>query len=179
MKWIFFFLLLMATSAATAQIYMSRNGFIGFYSKTPLEDIRAENKQVYSVVDAGKKNLAFSLLVKGFTFTKQLMQEHFNENYIESDTYPKSSFVGSYIGDVDLSKNGKYPVQARGQLTLHGVTKTIDVPAIIEVNNGKVLTTSNFKLNPSDFNIKIPSVVREKIAQQIDVKVSAECSLTK
>lgn len=179
MKYIFFFLLLIAASVLQAQVYMTRNGFIGFYSKTPLEDIRAETKQVYAVVDAGKKNLAFSLLVKGFTFTKQLMQEHFNENYAESDKYPKSSFLGSYTGDVDLTKNGKYPVQVKGQLTFHGVTQTIDVPGTIEVADGKLITTSNFQLKPSDFNIKIPSVVREKIAQQMDVKVSAECSLTK
>lgn len=179
MKWLFFFFLLVSVKLTTAQIYMTRNGFIGFYSKTPMENIRAENKQVYAVIDAGKKNLAFSLLVKGFTFRKELMQEHFNENYIESDKYPKSNFVGSYSGDVDTGKNGTYPVQVKGQLTLHGVTQSIDVPGTIEVANGRLLTTSSFKLSPSLFNIKIPSIVREKIEQQIDVKVSAECTLKK
>ena len=170
-------ILLLAGSFTQAQIYLTRNGFIGFYSKTPLEDIRAENKQVYAVIDAGKKNLAFTLLVKGFVFTKQLMQEHFNENYVESDKFPKSSFTGSYTGDLDPNKDGVYKVLVKGQLTLHGVTRPLEIPATIEVKNGKLFGESGFNLVPGDFNIKIPSIVREKIAQQIAVRVSVECSL--
>ena len=180
MKKNFFLLLLVIAFADTeAQIYTTRNGFAGFYSKTPLEDIRAENKQVYAVIDAGGKNLAFNLLVKGFSFPKKLMQEHFNENYIESDKYPNAKFSGSYAGDVDINKNGVYNVQVSGQLTLHGVTKAITVPATIEVKEGKLIGKSEFKLIPSDFNIKIPSIVREKIAQQIDVRILVECNPTK
>jgi hypothetical protein len=172
------FLLLVLLSAATgeSQIYMTRNGFIGFYSKTPLEDIRGENNQVYAVIDAGKKNLAFSLLVKGFLFRKELMQTHFNENYAESDKYPKSTFSGTYTGDVDPAKNGTYNVQVKGQLTFHGVTRTIEVPATIEVKDGKLSGKSGFRLDPADYNIKIPSVVRDKIARVIDVRVSVECN---
>jgi polyisoprenoid-binding protein YceI len=162
-----------------AQVYATRNGFIGFYSKTSLEDIKAENKQVYAVIDAGKKNLGFNLLVKGFSFHKKLMQDHFNEEYIESDKYPKARFIGSYTGDVDITKNGIYKVQVQGDLTLHGVTKAINVPATIEVKDGKLTGRSEFKLTPSDFNIKIPSLVREKIAQQMDIRVSVECNPTK
>ena len=162
-----------------AQIYATRNGFIGFYSKTPLEDIKAENKQVYAVIDAGKKNIGFNLLVKGFSFKKKLMQDHFNEEYIESDKYPNARFVGTYTGDVDITKSGVYKVQVQGDLTLHGITKTINVPATIEVKEGKLIGKSEFKLIPSDFNIQIPSLVREKIAKQIDVSVSIECNPTK
>src|SRR3954451_8714281 len=89
-----------------SQVYLSRTAYIGFFSKTPAEDIKAINNQVYAAIDAGKKNMAFSLLIKSFTFTKELMQEHFNENYVESDKYPKASFSGTYTGDVDLTKNG-------------------------------------------------------------------------
>ena len=164
---------------ANAQLFTTRNGFIGFYSKTPLEDIKAENKQVYAVIDAGRNMLAFNLLVKGFSFTKSLMQDHFNENYIESDKYPNARFSGSYTGDVDLLKNGIYNVQVQGDLTLHGVTKALNVPAPIEVKDGKLFGASDFKLIPSDYNIKIPSLVREKIAEQIDVHVSVNCNPTK
>src|SRR5213593_3423990 len=102
MKKTFVLLLLLAGIAnGQAQKFMTRNGFVGFYSKTPLEDIKAENNQVYAVIDAGKKNLAFTLLVKGFLFRKQKMQTDFNEDYAESDKYPKSSFEGTYTGDVD------------------------------------------------------------------------------
>src|SRR5215216_3923342 len=100
------FLLFINTWLVQAQVFATRNGFIGFYSKTPLEDIRAENKQVYAVIDAGKKALAFNLLVKGFSFPKKMMQDHFNEEYIESDKYPNARFIGSYTGDVDVNKSG-------------------------------------------------------------------------
>jgi hypothetical protein len=161
------------------QTYLTRNGFIGFYSKTPLEDIRAENRQAYGIIDVAKKNIAFTLLVKGFTFQKQLMQTHFNENYAESDRYPKASFSGTYAGDVDVTKNGTYPVQVKGQLAFHGVTRTIEVPATIEVQDGVLLGKSEFKLKPVDFDIEIPSIVREKIAQQMDVKVDIKCNKLK
>src|SRR5215207_5266456 len=138
-KTLFLFSLLMNVWLTQAQIFATRNGFIGFYSKTPLEDIKAENKQVYAVIDAGKKNLAFNLLVKGFSFTKKLMQDHFNEEYIESDKYPKAGFTGAYTGDVDPAKNGIYKLQVQGDLTLHGVTKALNVPATIEVKDGNLL----------------------------------------
>src|SRR5579871_3615116 len=102
--------------AAYSQLYMTRTGFIGFYSKTPFEDIKAENNQVYAVIDAGKKNIAFAVLLKGFVFTKELMQEHFNENYVESDKYPKATFSGAYTGDVTISKDGVYHVTVKGNL---------------------------------------------------------------
>ena len=172
-------LLLINVLALKAQVYTTRNGFAGFYSKTALEDIKAENKQVYAGIDVGQKKLGFNLLVKGFSFTKKLMQDHFNENYIESDKYPNARFIGSYSGDVDVTRNGSYKVQAQGGLTLHGVTKSITTPATIEVKDGQLIATAEFKLSPGDFNIKIPSLVREKIAQQIDVRVSVECNPTK
>lgn len=169
-------LLLIGNCKVYSQTFITRNGYLGFFSKTPLEDIKAENRQVYAVIDADKKNLAFTCLVKGFLFVKELMQQHFNENYIESDKYPKANFIGAYTGDVNVGKDGTYPVQVKGQLTLHGVTQTIDVPATIEVKGNKLIGTSDFKLTPADFNIKIPALVREKIAKQIDVRVLVECN---
>jgi len=175
-KLILLFLLLICFSKGYAQIFITRNGYIGFFSKTPLEDIKAESRQAYAVIDASKKNLAFTCLVKGFLFKKELMQEHFNENFIESDKFPKANFLGNYTGDVNLSKDGSYKVQVKGQLTLHGVTQTIDVPATLEVKDSKLIGTTEFKLTPGDFDIKIPALVREKIAKQIDVHVLAECN---
>ena len=162
-----------------AQVYMTRTGFIGFYSKTSLEDINAENNQVYAVIDAGKKNMAFSVLLKGFIFKKELMQEHFNDNYVESDKYPKASFSGNYSGDVNLSNNGSYKIVVKGNLTLHNITKPVEAPATLEVINGKLRGTADFKLKPEDFNITIPSIVRDKIEGQITVHVKIECNATK
>lgn len=164
---------------AGAQVFMTRTGFIGFYSKTSLEDIKAENNQVYAVVDAGKKNLAFSVLMKGFIFRKELMQEHFNDNYVESDKYPKASFSGNYDGDLNAAANGTYKVNVKGNLTLHNITKPLEVPATIEINNGKLSGTADFKLKPEDFNITIPSIVRDKIEGLITVHVKIDCNATK
>ena len=176
MKTLFFLLLLTIGEAASAQTYITRNGYIGFFSKTPLENIKAENNQVYAVIATDKKSLAFTCLVKGFLFAKELMQEHFNENYAESDQYPKATFLGTYTGDVDVTKSGVYPVQVSGQLTFHGVTKPVTVPATIEVKDNKLVGTSNFKLAPADFNITIPALVREKIEKQMDVHISVTCN---
>ena len=159
-----------------SQLYATRTGFIGFYSKTPLEDIKAENNQVYAIIDAGKKNIAFSLLLKGFIFQKELMQEHFNENYVESDKYPKANFTGAFTGDVPLNKDGSYKVTVKGSLNLHNVTKPVEIPATIEVKNGHLVGQADFKLKPEDFNISIPSLVRDKIDKEISVKVNIDCT---
>lgn len=160
-----------------SQVYLTRTAYVGFFSKTPAEDIKAINNQAYAVIDAGKKNLAFSLLFKSFTFTKELMQEHFNENYIESDKYPKATFSGTYTGDVDLTKNGVYNVTAKGDLTLHNVTKQIETPATLEVKDKHLISIAEFKVKPEDFNISIPSLVRAKITQEIKVTINADCIL--
>lgn len=162
--------------AGQSQAYLTRTGFIGFYSRTPLEDIKAENNQVFAAIDPGKKQIAFSLLIKGFIFAKELMQEHFNENYAESDKYPKANFSGSYSGDVPLNKDGSYRVTIKGNLNFHNVTKAIEVPATIEVKNGHLLGIADFKLKPEDFNISIPSLVRDKIDKEISVKVNIDCA---
>jgi len=172
-------LLISFCAAGYSQLYMTRTGFIGFYSKMPLEDIRAENNQVYAVIDAGKKNIAFAALLKGFVFTKELMQEHFNENYVESDKYPKASFTGAYTGDVAIDKEGVYHVVVKGNLTLHNVTKPIEEQATLEVKGGRLLGKADFNLRPEDFNISIPSLVRDKIAREITVHIKIDCNTSK
>src|SRR6266576_1230202 len=139
-------LLILFHTSAHSQLYTTRTGFIGFYSKMPLEDIRAENNQVFAAIDAGKKNIAFSLLLKGFVFTKELMQEHFNENYVESDKYPKASFTGTFSGDLPLDKDGVYKVTIKGNISLHNFTHPIETPSTLEVKGGRILGQAEFKL---------------------------------
>src|SRR5664279_317191 len=153
------------------QNYMTKTGFIGFYSKTPFEDIQGENNQVYAVLDPVSHHLAFAVLLKGFIFPKELMQIHFNENYVESDKYPKATFSGTCSGDMDLSKDGIYQVVVKGDLNLHGVTKSMETTGQLEVKNGKIMGSSAFKIKPEDYQIIIPGVVRDKIAKEINVKV--------
>jgi len=119
------------------------------------------------------------VLLKGFIFKKELMQEHFNENYVESDKYPKASFTGSFTEDLSLTTNGVYKIKVKGNLTLHNITKGIEVPATLEVSDGKVKGSSEFKLKPEDFNISIPSIVRDKIESEITVHVKIDCNAAK
>jgi hypothetical protein len=170
---VLFLLIAGITSATHAQLYTTRNAYISFFSKAAIEDITADNNQVYSIIDAGKKNIAFSLLMKSFIFKKQLMQDHFNENYVESDKYPKAVFNGAYTGDVSLDKDGTYKIMVKGNLTLHGVTKPIELPATLEVKGGKLSGMAEFKVKPEDYNISIPSIVRDNIAKELTVTVKA------
>ncbi|MBS1601235.1 MAG: YceI family protein [Bacteroidetes bacterium] len=166
-------------NTARSQRLNARNGFIGFYSKTALEDIRAENNQVFAVIEPSTKKIAFSLLLKGFVFPKELMQEHFNENYVESDKYPKSTFSGSYAGDVDLNKDGVYKVTVKGDLNLHNTTHPVETPAVLTVKNGHLIGVTEFKAKPEDYNISIPSLVRDKIDKEMTVKVNIDWTITK
>jgi hypothetical protein len=161
------------------QQYMARTGFVGFYSKTPLEDIVAENNQAFAIIDTARKNIAFALLVKGFIFRKELMQEHFNENYVESDKYPKAEFMGTYSCIRPMNKEGIYPVTVTGNLTLHGVTKQIREPATIEIRSGSILGNASFYLKPEDFGMSIPSIVRDKIAKEMNVKIRVTWTIKK
>jgi polyisoprenoid-binding protein YceI len=162
----------------TCQNYTTKTGFIGFYSKTALEDIQAENNQVYAVIDPVSHHIAFALLLKGFIFPKELMQEHFNENYVESDKYPKATFAGACTGDMDLTKDGTYQVVIKGSLNLHGVTQKLETTAQLEVKKGQIEGTSSFKLKPEDFQIHIPGIVRDKIEKDIRVRVQITWSRT-
>jgi polyisoprenoid-binding protein YceI len=173
---ILLFVFLIRPAISRSQVYSTRTGFIGFYSSTSLEDIKAENNQAYAAIDLGKKQLALAVLLKGFTFTKELMQEHFNENYVESDKYPKASFTGSFTGDVNPTTDGAYKITVSGNLTLHNVTKSISAPATIEVKNGHLIGNTEFKVKPEDFNISIPGVVRDKIDKDITIKVNIDCA---
>jgi hypothetical protein len=162
----------------SAQTYFTRSGEIGFYSKTPLEDIIAENKQANVAIDLTQKSIAVAVLIKSFLFQKQLMQDHFNENYAESDKYPKANFSGKISG-INSNEPGPYQVQVEGNLTFHGVTKAVSAPAFLEIKPDKIIGKTTFYLIPADFNITIPSLVKDKIAEQITVKVSLDCPLKK
>ncbi|MCF8381321.1 MAG: YceI family protein [Bacteroidales bacterium] len=165
----------------SAQKYMTKTGYINFFSSTPIEDINADNYKVSSALDAATGNLVFKLDMKSFEFKKSLMQEHFNENYVESDKFPNSSFKGKItnLAEVDFSTNGKYDVQVDGELTIHGVTKEVSTTGQINVNGENLFAKSEFKVKPADYEIIIPKLVRGKIAEELLVKVEMKYELVK
>ena len=160
--------------ATNAQKYMTRNGYIGFYSHTPIEDIKADNNQVASILDISTGEIVFQVLIKSFHFEKALMEEHFNENYLESEKFPKSTFKGKIvnISEVDFSKPGKYDVSVEGDLYIHDVTNKITVRGTLEIVSGGINANSKFNLTPEDYKINIPGVVRDNIAKTIEVTVT-------
>ena len=153
---------------------LTRNGSISFYSKAPLENIEANTQTAVSVLDKKTGQVEFSVLIKSFTFEKALMQEHFNEDYLESDRFPKSSFKGRIddISSVDFNKDGKYPVNVTGQLTIHGETQTVMMPATITVQNGTALANTDFNIGLADYKINIPSLAKDKISRTVRIVVS-------
>jgi polyisoprenoid-binding protein YceI len=168
--------LLFLTSAATLMAqdrYFTKTGHIDFFSSTPVEDIKAVNEQVTSFLDIKTGEMVFSVLMRSFNFEKALMQEHFNENYVESDTYPKATFEGTFsdYSPLDPGKPAVLNVKVKGKLSIHGVTREIEVPGTLTVEQGKIRAKSEFSINPEDYGIKIPQVVRKNIAEKIAVTV--------
>jgi polyisoprenoid-binding protein YceI len=155
--------------------YFTKTGHIDFYSEAPLENITANNENVAAFIDVPSGEVQFAVLMKSFQFEKALMQEHFNENYVESHKYPKATFKGK-IEDYDqnmLTSSGNHTVNVSGNLTIHGVTKKISTAVKLITNGGdNVKGTTSFIVKPEDFDIKIPKAVRENIAKEIEVNVS-------
>jgi polyisoprenoid-binding protein YceI len=169
-------LITLATALSAQSKYFTRNGTVTFFSSAPMEDITAENYNATAVMDAESGALEFSILMKSFNFKKALMQEHFNENYVESEKYPKATFKGKVtnMDEIDLSKDGSYPAKVEGEMTIHGVTQTISPQGTILVKGESVKLESKFIVKPEDYDIEIPDVVREKIAKEIEVTVQAD-----
>ncbi|MFM9007928.1 MAG: YceI family protein [Bacteroidota bacterium] len=168
-------LLSLSLFAAAQDRYMTRSGKIYFLSDAPMEKIEAVNNQAASVLDASTGKVEFSVLMKSFEFEKALMGEHFQEKYVESDKFPKSSFKGiiTDFSSVNLSKDGTYPVKYKGDFSLHGVTKPVDGSGSVTVKAGKISAKSTFMLPIEAYGIEIPSLVKDKIAKEVKVMVDA------
>lgn len=157
--------------------YYTKVGKINFKSKATLENIEALNKSVTAVLDTKTGNLQFAVLMKGFEFEKALMQEHFNENYVESHKYPKAEFKGAVTnnGEVNYSKDGTYKAKVKGQLTIHGETKDVETDGTIQVKGGKILADAVFGVALADYKIEIPKLVKDNIAKIVTIEV--DCTL--
>lgn len=174
-------LLILGLQSLQAQKYFTREGNISFYSDAPLEKIEAHNQKATSVLDAASGKMEFAVLIKAFQFEKALMQEHFNENYMESSQFPKAAFKGRItdLSKVDFSKEGEYETTVKGELTIKGVTKEVEAPARFAIKSGQISAESSFEATVADFDIKIPSVVRENIAKTVRIDVKVDYQLLK
>ena len=166
---------LLSTSLCAQDKYFTKTGKISFFSKAIIENIEAHNRSVTCVLDTKSGNVQFSVPIKGFEFEKALMQEHFNENYLESDKYPRGEFKGQIVnnGEIDYTKDGVFQGKVKGKLTIHGQTNDVET-------DGKITKEGNKILIFSEFNVRLPDYkIRNEKLQNIsnNIKVTVNCSL--
>ncbi len=166
-------LLLFIGTVNSQDLYKATSGEIAFFSETPVENIDAQNKTLKALLNIKTNEIAFVVTNVGFKFEKPLMEEHFNENYMESDKYKLSVFKGKITGEnLDYSKDGTYKVKANGTLDIHGVKQEREIEGDITVKEGKIILTSKFNVALKDHKIKIPKVVVKNIAEVVEVTVN-------
>jgi polyisoprenoid-binding protein YceI len=173
---ILFILLLGATNADTGSLLICRNATISLFSEAPLENIEARTGTGVSVLNVATRELQFTVPIRSFDFKKKLMQEHFNENYMESDKYPNAKFKGKFLEEINLEKDGDYPVTVTGELEVHGVKRQRTIKGLMKIRDKKLSLSSTFDVKCQDHNIKIPQIVFQKIAETIRVKVDGSYS---
>ena len=163
-------LFLLTGNEVRSQVYQSYKSETSFFSEAPLEDIAARNDGGASVLNTDSHEIVFVIPVRGFEFRKSLMQEHFNENYLESDKYPSATFKGRILG-FDPSGEAKQQVQAEGVLSIHGVSKPVKAAGTIEKRGKELILVSGFEVAVKDYQITIPRLVIKNIAEVVEVKL--------
>ena len=152
------------------QLYMTKTGETSFFSETPLENIAAVNKQVLVILNTANGELAIKMQQRSFHFPNKLMEEHFNENYMETEKYPAAVFTGKIKEPVDYSKNGSYTVYVEGIMDMHGVKQKRTLKGQVIITGGQISLLSDFDVKLADHKIEVPSLVITKIAEAIAVK---------
>jgi hypothetical protein len=160
-------------------LYKATSGEISFFSETPMENIDAVNKDIKALINTKNGDIAFIVANRGFRFEKPLMEEHFNENYMESDKYKASMFKGKIVGNIDFTKDGVYPVTAKGALTIHGVEKNREIEGKLTIKDGKMTIKSTFNIKIKEHKIKIPKLVVKNIAEVVKTTVNLNFELKK
>jgi len=176
-----FAIVLFSSNSIQAQKYFTRTGNIVFSSDTPMEKIEASNQKATSVLDVETGKIEFAVLIKAFQFEKALMQEHFNENYMDSDNFPKAFFKGEIVdlSKIDLSIDGIHPVKVKGALTIHGETNDVETDGTLVIKDGNISANSTFEVAVADYKIEIPKIVRENIAKIVSIAVNIDYELFK
>lgn len=164
-------LLVLTSPLASQDKFFTRDGFVSFFSTTALEDIKAQNNKVSCVYALPDNRIEIAVLMKAFHFEKALMEEHFNENYVESEKFPKAVFIGSIAAPVSFKLGALTQVKVKGKMSMHGVTRDIEADGTIEKQAEKIRLQSTFLIIPEEYDIKIPNAVRDKIAREVKVNI--------
>ncbi len=157
------------------QKYRTTEGQVNINASTPLEDIDAWNREVNGIIDTETGNFAVVMLIKDFEFERKLMQEHFNENYMESDKYPKAYFSGTIqnFNMDELSSKG-LNLEVKGKLTIHGVSRNVSKHILIKRNGKSIAIASNFIIKSEDYQIEVPKILFQKIAREVQVNINLD-----
>jgi|SRR6218665_2486982 len=161
------------SSGLFAQIYIAKTCEISFFSASPLENIEAVNKACKPILNTATNDLQMKVVVTAFQFDKPLMQEHFNENYMETEKFPNAIFKGKINEKIDWTKDGEYKVTVTGKLTMHGVEKERTVEGVVKIKGTEITLTSKFNIHIADHAIKVPSLYVETIAEDVETKINA------
>ncbi len=163
-------------SLAAQAKYKLINSEVHFFSEAPLENIEAINQESIGIVDCGSHKFLFRIPIKDFVFEKGLMQDHFNENYLESGKFPNAIYQGTINGGINMDDNGTYPIVISGELEIHGVKQQRKISATIEVKGNSVKLNGKFIVKLEDHDIDIPTLVFNKIAEEIEVTFQSDLS---
>ena len=172
-KLLIFLPAILLAPSCMSYIYNIKSMSVTFFSKAPLEDITAINKVSKPILNTATGDVIVKVPIQGFIFEKALMQEHFNENYMESEKYPDASFKGKITEPIDWKKDGTYKLNIAGKLLVHGVEKDRTLPVVITIKGGEITVESKFTITLKDHNITIPELVFQKIAETVDVTLNA------
>ncbi|UFH53482.1 YceI family protein [Spirosoma sp. KNUC1025] len=164
----------LVAAGAHAQMLTAKSGQSSFFSETPVENISATNSNVKAVLNPASKQIAVKMTMTDFQFPNKLMQEHFNENYIESEKYPDATFTGTINEAIDWSKPGTYPITAKGTMELHGVKQPRTLSGKLTIEPNRTILTTDFTVALVDYKIQVPKLVMMKIAEQIKVQNKLE-----
>ena len=170
----FLLMFLSVLTLSSQTIYKGSDSWVSFFSSAPLEDIEAKNtKSVTTVLRTSDNKFQAEIKNKDFVFDKSLMQEHFNEKYMESDKYPLAKFSGTIQEKINYTKDGAYDVTVKGQMTMHGVTKDVQVKGKITVKNSILTIDAKFPIRVEDYGIPVPTLYIKNIAEVVDVTIKS------
>jgi hypothetical protein len=174
LKFLLAYVLFMSQLCFGQDKYFTKTGTIYFMSHTDAIDIDGTNKQVVSFFNIKTGEMVFGVLVKSFEFTLATASEHFNETYMETHLYPKSSFKGTVkdIQKIDFSKPGKFDVIVEGALSIHGVTKDVSEKGTLEIKDNAIEAYSKFQVSINDYKITVPKLVEDRVAKIVDITVN-------
>jgi len=156
-------------------IQICKDVYVKIYSEAPLENIEAVSEKGVSAINPAENTLYFEVPMRSLDFEKDLMEEHFNENYMESEKYPTAKYNGTFSSDVDWATAGEYEVTVEGTFEVHGVEQQrTDAGKIVIDEDGNITANALFKVACADHKIKIPKLVIKNIAEEIEITVKGK-----